>query len=64
VPMSPKEMISYLKRNGFVFIRSNGSHHKYFNHATGKTTIIPYHNKSLKPGTENAILKQAGLKKP
>ncbi len=31
------------------------------NFQTGKQTIIPYHNKALKKGLEQAILKQAGL---
>jgi len=60
--MLPKEMGKLLERNGFSFIKSNGSHRKYHNPITGKTTVVPYHNKPLKPGTENAILKQAGLK--
>jgi len=62
--MLPKEIVSYLEKNGFGFVKSNGSHRKYYNPATGKTTIVPYHNKPLKPGTEKAILKQAGLDKP
>jgi len=61
MPMSPKEIIKHLERNGFDFIKSNGSHRKYYNRVTGKTTVVPYHNKPLKPGTERAILKQAGL---
>ena len=61
--MTPKEMIHLLEDNGFVFMKSNGSHRKYYNPATGKTTVVPYHNKPLKHGTENAILSQAGLKK-
>jgi len=62
--MLPKEMIKYLESNGFVFIKSNGSHRKYYNLKTNKTTVVPYHNKPLKHGTEKAILKQAGLEKP
>jgi len=62
--MLPKEMIRYLERNGFDFVKSNGSHRKYHNPTTGKATVVPYHNKPLKPGTEKAILKQAGLDKP
>jgi len=62
MPMTPKEMSKLLEQNGFEFIRSNGSHRLYRNHDTGRTTIIPYHTKTLKPGTEKAILKQAGLK--
>lgn len=52
-----------LEQNGFVFVSSSGSHRKYHNPTTGKTTIVPFHAKDLKPGTEKNILKLAGLKK-
>ena len=60
--MTPREMISLLKKNGFVEISQNGSHIKMRNEETGKQTTVPYHSKSLKKGLEQAILKQAGLK--
>ena len=63
MPLTPREMIKLLKQNGFKEIGSTGSHRKLFNPATNKTTIVPYHNKSLSKGVEQAILKQAGLKK-
>ena len=62
MPMKPKEMIRLLEANGFVFVTSNGSHHKYKNQITGKQVIVPVHAKDLKKGTEQNILKQAGLK--
>lgn len=62
MPMTSKEMISTLKKNGFETISQNGSHIKMYNPATGKTVIVPYHCKDLKKGLEQAILKQAGLK--
>lgn len=62
MPMTSKEMIKYLKKNGFEIISQNGSHVKMRNPNTGKTVIIPYHSKALKKGMEQAILKQAGLK--
>lgn len=62
MPMTPKEMIKFLKRNGFEEVSQNGSHVKMKNIETGKQTIVPLHNKSLKKGLESAILKQAGLK--
>lgn len=62
MPMTPKEIIKILEKHGFVFISSNGSHHKYKNSQTGKTTIVPVHAKELKKGIEQAILKQAGIK--
>lgn len=63
MPLTPKQIIKLLEQNGFVQTGSNGSHRKYYNAATGKTVIAPYHAKDLKPGTEQNILKQAGLKR-
>lgn len=62
MPMTSKEMITHLKKNGFKVISQNGSHVKMFNSQTGNTVIVPYHCKDLKKGMEQAILKQAGLK--
>ncbi|MGN0107968.1 MAG: type II toxin-antitoxin system HicA family toxin [Hominilimicola sp.] len=62
MPITPREMIALLKKNGFEEISQNGSHKKMYNPKTKKTTIVPFHNKSLKKGTEQNILKQAGLK--
>ena len=62
MPMTPREMIKYLKKNGFEEIRQNGSHITMKNHTTGISVVVPYHSKSMKKGLEQAILKQAGLK--
>lgn len=39
MPMTPKEIVRLLEQNGFVLVGSNGSHRKYHNPATGKTTM-------------------------
>ncbi|WP_289769022.1 type II toxin-antitoxin system HicA family toxin [uncultured Acetatifactor sp.] len=62
MPMTPKEMIKHLKKNGFKVVGQSGSHVKMRNDATGHQTEVPYHGTSLKKGLEQAILKQAGLK--
>lgn len=62
MPLTPKEMIKLLKKNGFIVVSQNGSHVKLMNPGTGRTVIVPYHSKDLKKGLEQAILKQAGLK--
>lgn len=62
MPMTPKEMLKILKANGFEEISSNGSHRKLYNPQTNVTVIVPFHSKELKKGTEQGILKQAGLK--
>lgn len=62
MPMTPREMIKLLKKNGFKIVDQNGSHIKLRNNRTGRQTIVPYHSKTMKKGLEEAILKQAGLK--
>ena len=61
MPMTSREMIKHLKKNGFKEVSQNGSHIKMRNDATKITVIVPYHSKDLKRGMEQAILKQAGL---
>ena len=62
MPMTPREMIKLLTQNGFVEINSVGSHRKMYNPETKCSTVVPFHNKSMSKGLEQAILKQAGLK--
>lgn len=62
MPMSPKEMIKLLKKNGFREVGQNGSHVNLENTEIKRTVIVPYHSKDLKKGLEQAILKQAGLR--
>jgi len=40
-----------------------GSHMKFFNPSTNRTVIVPMHGTDLRKGTENAIIKQAGILK-
>lgn len=62
MPMAPKQMIKLLESNGFRQTHSNGSHFFFRNDETHRTTTVPVHAKDLKKGTENKILKDAGLK--
>ena len=60
--LSPGYLIKLLEQNGFIYKRTTGSHHVYFNPATHKTAIVPVHgNRDLKKGTFFAIMKQAGV---
>lgn len=45
MPMTSKEMIRFLKRNGFEEISQNGSHMKLKNKENGKIVIVPCHSK-------------------
>lgn len=54
MPMTPREMIKYLKKNGFQEVGRNGSHVKMRNYVTGYQTEVPYHSTDLKKGLEQA----------
>lgn len=63
MPMTSKEMINLLLKNGFIQVKGGkGSHKKFVNPSTGKRTQVPDHGKELGKGMEQTILKQAGLK--
>lgn len=62
--LSSKFLIQLLEQNQFVFKRSKGSHHLFYNNESKKTVTVPVHGgKDLKKGTFLAILKQAGIDK-
>ncbi|MCD5407135.1 MAG: type II toxin-antitoxin system HicA family toxin [Desulfotomaculum sp.] len=60
--MKPKELIKKLKAEGWYIDRIQGSHYILKHPNKLGRPVIPYHNKDLKSGTLNNILKQAGLK--
>lgn len=62
MPITPKELVKSLQKNGFEIVSQKGSHVKLYNASTNKTVIVPMHSKDIPLGTEKAILKQAGLK--
>ncbi|GAA3635892.1 hypothetical protein GCM10022297_13240 [Lactobacillus hamsteri] len=67
MPIKPEKMIKYLKQMGFVEVSRHihkGTSHIYFkNFKTGLSTEVPMHKgKELRKGTQNKILKEAGLK--
>lgn len=59
MPMTSKQMIKFLKKNGFTYIKSgDGSHKKFKNLKTGRVTIVPDHgSKDLGKALEREILK-------
>ena len=62
--MKVKQLIKILENEGWYLARTCGSH-RQFKHLrkTGVVTIAGKFNHDLAPGTQNSILKQAGLKK-
>jgi len=61
--MKVKEMIKLLEDDGWLLVRTKGSH-RQFRHPTKPVTVTVSGKLSLDvpPGTLNSILKQAGLK--
>ena len=61
--MKSREVIRLLESNGWVWVRTKGSHHQYKQAGNPNLVTVPDHaGVDLKPGTLNSILKKAGLK--
>jgi predicted RNA binding protein YcfA (HicA-like mRNA interferase family) len=58
------ELIALLERDGWVHVRTRGSH-RQFHHPSklGTVTVAGKPSVDVPPGTLNSALKQAGLKK-
>ena len=59
---TPREIIKFLKKQGFVKKSQNGSQLKMYNPITNVTIPVLIHPKEMKKGLEQRILKEAGLK--
>jgi len=60
--MNSKEVIRFLRQNGFEQDRQKGSH-KHFRHPDGRKVVVPDHGtKDLKIGTLLNIEKTSGVK--
>ena len=60
--MKPIEILQVLKQDGWYIKNQRGSHIHLIHPSKPGKLQVPNHNKDLKPGTLNSILKQAGLK--
>lgn len=64
MPKKPIEMEKIILADGWMFKNQEGSHRHYIHPIKLGKVTIPFHNKDIPKGTENSILKQAGLKQP
>lgn len=62
MPVTPKDMEKLILSDGWIFKAQVGSHKQYIHPTKQGKVTIPFHTKDLPKGTENSILKQAGLK--
>ncbi|EEQ67884.2 hypothetical protein LBJG_00312 [Lactobacillus jensenii 1153] len=58
MPWKPAKMVRFLLKHGFVEEPKSGGHRSFI-----ILKQIPMHAKELRKGTENQILKEAGLSK-
>ncbi len=64
MPMKVKDLIALLEADGWILVRTKGSHRQY-QHPTKRGTVTVSGKPSVEvpPGTLNSALRQAGLKK-
>jgi predicted RNA binding protein YcfA (HicA-like mRNA interferase family) len=63
MPKTVRDMIKLIEADGWAWVATRGSHRQY-KHQTkaGRVTVAGKPRDDVAPGTENSILKQAGLK--
>lgn len=60
---TPKQVLSKLKKIGFIEDRQAGSHKILFEPETKRRAVIPFHLKELPKGTMSSILREAQISK-
>lgn len=59
--LTGKELLSVLKKAGFVLLRVKGSHH-FIHHDDGRSTVVPVHSgETIGPGLFAKILRDCDL---
>lgn len=59
--IKPSELIRVLEKKGWHLDRIRGSHHIMIHPALHRVVPVPVHNRDLKTGTLNGILRVAGI---
>jgi predicted RNA binding protein YcfA (HicA-like mRNA interferase family) len=63
MPLKVRDVIRMLEKDGWILDRTRGSHRQFKHPAKpGLVTVAGKASDDLARGTENSILKQAGLK--
>jgi predicted RNA binding protein YcfA (HicA-like mRNA interferase family) len=61
--LTGKQLISLLKKKGFLVIRQKGSH-VFLQHPDGRATVVPVHSgETIGPGLLSKILKDVEMTK-
>jgi predicted RNA binding protein YcfA (HicA-like mRNA interferase family) len=59
--VKPREVIRFLKQNGFILEHASGSHFIFYNPPSRKRAVIPQHNRDMPKGTLLSISQDAGF---
>ena len=59
---SSKKLVSLIKKDGWILVGIEGSHHQFIHPNKPGRVTIPHPKKDLPTGTTRSILKQAGIK--
>ncbi len=59
--MSYRDVVKKVKKAGFAYRRTTGSHEVWWNFKSGYTCVIPRHYFGIGPGTMRGIIKQMGI---
>jgi predicted RNA binding protein YcfA (HicA-like mRNA interferase family) len=60
--MDSRDLIAKLKADGWVLVKTVGSHHQFKHPEKPGKVTVPHPRRDLPKGTLNSVLKQAGLK--
>ena len=63
MPMTARQMVRLLKKNGFSAVRQKGSHLRMYNSSTNVAVTIPMHPGELNKWIEEGILRDAGIER-
>ncbi len=62
--MTSREIITRLKKDGWVLVHIRGSHHQYKHPDQSGRVTVPHPKRDLPKGTVRSIFKQAGWEWP
>jgi len=62
-PITPKELIKVLEKQGFVLQRTTGSHMIFKNVSSGIRANVTFHLREIPKGTLMSIIRESGLNK-
>ena len=62
--MDSREVIRKLKADGWVLVRTKGSHHQFKHPDRPGLVTVPHPKRDFPAGTLKAIMKQAGWSEP